>query len=284
MQGFAPYSPDYREPNNDESDSSDQNKIVQLESDEEEEPVRAPEKRPQGRKAAKRWSDEEDVALAKSWLTVSENPEVGNAQKRHGFYRKVTDHFHELMKDTSRTVDQIYSKWGDLNAAMKKWNGFYQQASMSRKSGEADNDVLKKALKDYKKVVKSKGFPHMSAWELVRDSPLWCDIPPAGFPWQSTAKRSKPDESMGSANAQMNLDEDDDVGIQHDRDGPHVYYEPDRPIALMGRQQEALDEQQKAVDLEFMMKDHSCYQDPMLQLILDRKREIAARWGWHCPF
>ncbi|KAL8225173.1 hypothetical protein R6Q57_017730 [Mikania cordata] len=236
MQGFAPYSPgtqqqfnrweqsfvhdqssqqfewqqqqfhqqspfqDYREPNNDESDSSDQNKTVQLESDEEEEPVRAPEKRPQGRKAAKRWSDEEEVALAKSWLTVSENPEVGNAQKRDGFYRKVTDHFHELMKDTARTVDQIYSKWGDLNAAMKKWNGFYQQASMSRKSGEADNDVLKKALKDYKKVVKSKGFPHMSAWELVRDSPLWCDIPPAGCPSQSTAKRSKPDESMGSAN------------------------------------------------------------------------------------
>ncbi|KAL8231761.1 hypothetical protein R6Q57_001539 [Mikania cordata] len=163
MQGFAPYSPDYREPNNDESDSSDQNKTLQLESDEEEEPVRAPEKRPQGRKAAKRWSDEEEVALAKSWLTVSENHEVGNAQKRDGFYRKITDHFHELMKDTSRTVDQIYSKWGDLNAAMKKWNGFYQQASMSRKSGEADNDVLKKALKDYKKVVKSKGFPHMSA-------------------------------------------------------------------------------------------------------------------------
>ncbi|KAL8205564.1 hypothetical protein R6Q57_009115 [Mikania cordata] len=120
MQGFAPYSPgtqqqfnrweqsfvhdqssqqfewqqqqfhqqspfqDYREPNNDESDSSDQNKTLQLESDEEEKPVRAPEKRPQGRKAAKRWSDEEEVALAKSWLTVSENPKVGNAQKRDG--------------------------------------------------------------------------------------------------------------------------------------------------------------------------------------------------------
>ncbi|KAL8225315.1 hypothetical protein R6Q57_017872 [Mikania cordata] len=135
-----------------------------------------------------------------------------------------------LPKDTSRTVDQIYSKWGDLNAAIKKWNGFYQQASMSRKSGEADNDVLKKTLKDCKKVVKSKGFPHMSAWELVRDSPLWCDIPPAGCPSQSTTKRSKPDESMGSANAQMNLDKDDDVGIQHDRDGPRVYYEPDRPV------------------------------------------------------
>ncbi|KAC9488807.1 hypothetical protein E3N88_45753 [Mikania micrantha] len=55
--------------------------------------------------------------------------------------------------------------------------------------------------------------------------------------------------------------------------------EKDARVALMRRQQHALDEQQKAVDLEFMMKDHTIYQEPMLQLILDRKREIAARWG-----
>ncbi|KAL8216576.1 hypothetical protein R6Q57_023413 [Mikania cordata] len=77
-----------------------------------------------GKKApTKRWIDEEEVALAKSWLINSENPDV-------------TDHFHQLMKDNSRTLDQIYSKWNDLNSAMKKWNGFYQQASMNRKSGE----------------------------------------------------------------------------------------------------------------------------------------------------
>ncbi|KAL8231304.1 hypothetical protein R6Q57_001082 [Mikania cordata] len=156
MQGFAPYSPGTQQQFNrweqsfvhDQSSQQfewqQQQQFHQQSPFQEEEPVRAPEKRPQRRKAAKRWSDEEGVALAKSWLTVSENPEVGNTQKRDGFYRKVTDHFHELMKDTSRTVDQIYSKWGDLNATMKKWNGFYQQASMSRKSGEADDDVLKK--------------------------------------------------------------------------------------------------------------------------------------------
>ncbi|KAL8223002.1 hypothetical protein R6Q57_020401 [Mikania cordata] len=54
--------------------------------------------------------------------------------------------------------------------------------------------------------------------------------------------------------------------------------EKDARIQLMRRQQQALDEQQKTVDLEFMMKDHTIYQEPMLQLILDRKREIAACW------
>ncbi|KAD4386339.1 hypothetical protein E3N88_26508 [Mikania micrantha] len=44
--------------------------------------------------------------------------------------------------------------------------------------------------------------------------------------------------------------------------------EKDARVALIRRQQQALDEQQKAVDLEFMMKDHTIYQEPMLQLIL----------------
>ncbi|KAL8240637.1 hypothetical protein R6Q59_013992 [Mikania micrantha] len=226
-----------------------------------------------------------------------------------------------------------------FKSSRKKWNGFYQQASMNRKRGEGDEQVLKKAMKDYKIMVKSKGFAHIQAWEMVRDNPLWCDISPVGCESQYTTKRPKPNESMGSANAHVNinLDDDEDININPDRDGPHIYYEPDRPtrkgkrsatsssshddliqqmaefnsfnkeesqqrfrlreeklrvlqeekdarVALMRRQQQALNEQQKAVDLEFMMKDHTIYQEPMLQLILDRKREIAARWGWHCPF
>ncbi|KAL8238824.1 hypothetical protein R6Q59_015391 [Mikania micrantha] len=235
----------------------------------------------------------------------------------------VTEHFHHLVKDRSRTVDQIYFKWNDMNASMKKWNGFYQQFSMNRKNGEGDEQVLKTAMKNYRMLVKSKGFAHIQAWEMVRDNPLW----------------PKPNESMGSANAHIdiNLDDDEDININLDRDGPRIYYEPDRPtrkgkrsaasssshdeliqqmaefnsfnkeesqqrfrhreeklrvlqeekdarVALMRRQQHALDKQQKAVDLEFMIKDHTIYQEPMLQLILNSKREIAARWGWHCPF
>ncbi|KAL8227004.1 hypothetical protein R6Q57_016836 [Mikania cordata] len=145
-------SQDYHDHNQDDSDSSEHNKSVQVESEkEEEEPVRRTGKKAIGKKApAKRWSDEEEVALARSWLTISENPDVGNAQKKDGFYRKifltlfkltkkVTEHFYHLMKDKSRTVDQIYSKWNDMNSSMKKWNDFYQQASMNRKRGEGMN-------------------------------------------------------------------------------------------------------------------------------------------------
>ncbi|KAL8188581.1 hypothetical protein R6Q57_029869 [Mikania cordata] len=107
QQAFQQQSPfhDYRDHTQYDSDSRDHNKSVQVES-EEEEPVRPIGNKAIGKKTpAKRWTDEEEVALAKSWLTISENHEVGNAQKRDGFYRKVTDHFHQLMKDNSRTLD-----------------------------------------------------------------------------------------------------------------------------------------------------------------------------------
>ncbi|KAL8267375.1 hypothetical protein R6Q59_004719 [Mikania micrantha] len=87
LLGWATLSSDYRDHNQDDSDSSEH---VQVESEEEEEeeeqePVRRPGKKPIGKKApAKRWSDEEEVALARAWLTISENPDVGNAQKRDG--------------------------------------------------------------------------------------------------------------------------------------------------------------------------------------------------------
>ncbi|KAL8244646.1 hypothetical protein R6Q59_010904 [Mikania micrantha] len=128
------------------------------------------------------------------------------------------------MKDNSRTVDQIYSKWNDLNSGMKKWNGFYQQASMNRKSGEGNEHVLKKAMKNYKSVVKSKGFPHIQAWEMVRDNSLWCDIPPVGCQSQSTTKRPKPNESMGSMNAHINLDDGEDIDGQHDHAAEETLY------------------------------------------------------------
>ncbi|KAL8240933.1 hypothetical protein R6Q59_014288 [Mikania micrantha] len=78
-----------------------------------------------------------------------------------------------LVKDMSRTVDQIYSTWNDMNASMKKWNGFHQQVLMNRKSSEGDEQVLKKAMKNYKILVKSKGFGYIQGWEMVRDNPLW---------------------------------------------------------------------------------------------------------------
>ncbi|KAD5507733.1 hypothetical protein E3N88_15436 [Mikania micrantha] len=82
QQAFQQQSPFH-----DDLDSSEHNKSVQVESEEEEEeePVRPTGKKAIGKKApGKCWTDEEEVALARSWLTIYENPDVGHErlQKR----------------------------------------------------------------------------------------------------------------------------------------------------------------------------------------------------------
>ncbi|KAL8236708.1 hypothetical protein R6Q59_017789, partial [Mikania micrantha] len=97
----------YRDINQDDSDSSEHNKSVQVESEEEkeQEPVRRMGKKPIGKKApAKRWSDEEEVALARAWLTISENPDVGNAQKRDDL----------KMRKSGGKVGRHRAKWGKV--------------------------------------------------------------------------------------------------------------------------------------------------------------------------
>ena len=90
------------------------------------------------------------------------------------------------MKDNYRTVDQIYSKWGDLNHHLRKFNGFFHQASNRQKSGEGDEDIILNAMKLYQQNFKAKGFSHIEAWKEVRYKPNWYQQPSPGDDTQPT--------------------------------------------------------------------------------------------------
>lgn len=115
---------------------------------------------------------------------------------------------------------------------MKKFNGIYQQVLSRRGSGEGDEQLLTKALRVYKDNVKARGFDHVSAWQEVRAEPLWCDIPPVGYGSQPPNIRGRTPDTAGSEYADFHADTqnlDDDDTVQLDRDGPRIYYEPERP-------------------------------------------------------
>ncbi|KAL8233220.1 hypothetical protein R6Q57_002998 [Mikania cordata] len=121
-QSYQQDQQNYRDHNQDDSDSSEHNKSVQVESEEEEEePVRRTRKKAIGKKTpAKRWSDEEEVALARSWLTISENLDVGNAQKKDVFYRK------------GKRSAASFSSHEELIQQMAEFNSFNIEESQQR--------------------------------------------------------------------------------------------------------------------------------------------------------
>jgi hypothetical protein len=54
--------------------------------------------------------------------------------------------------------------------------------------------------------------------------------------------------------------------------------------ATMDAQREAIIQEQLDRDIETFMKPHDNVPPQFLQIILDRKREIAKKHGWECDF
>ena len=77
-----------------------------------------------GRRA---WTSDEEVALTKAYLHISENKKTSNQQKRDQFWRRVISHFSKLPGSTERNMDQMTSKLGDLNRKMSKFNAYFIQ-------------------------------------------------------------------------------------------------------------------------------------------------------------
>ena len=74
------------------------------------------------------WPPEQEAALAKAWVQISESKKYGNEQKSDGFWKRVLEHYANTMGSTSRTVHGLATKWKTMNAAMGLFNGVYIQA------------------------------------------------------------------------------------------------------------------------------------------------------------
>ncbi|PWA51119.1 myb-like domain, Myb/SANT-like DNA-binding domain protein [Artemisia annua] len=83
---------------------------------------------PPKRKVNTNWSPEEEEALAKAWIKISVDKQVGDRQTKQGFWKRVLKHYQSLMPRSQRTKDQLNSKWTPMNASIVAFNGYFQQA------------------------------------------------------------------------------------------------------------------------------------------------------------
>nr|GEV34989.1 hypothetical protein [Tanacetum cinerariifolium] len=57
------------------------------------------------------WTIEEEIALCKTWVSMSENNIEGNGKKASGFWTEVTEFFHKEMGEQKRSYDSVNYKW-----------------------------------------------------------------------------------------------------------------------------------------------------------------------------
>ncbi|PWA46385.1 myb-like domain, Myb/SANT-like DNA-binding domain protein [Artemisia annua] len=167
----------------------------------EEEEVEEVEEVPRpGKKPANNWTSDEEEALAKAWIKISVDRDVGDRQKKEGFWGRVTKHFKTLVPRTQRTHHQLNSKWTPMHQMIQAFNGYYIQAKRLKGSGCDDLQVYETVQYDFEKQFR-KAFSHTKAWNILKDQEKWKEQPVVGQASESTGS-SKKRKSSESSSAQ----------------------------------------------------------------------------------
>jgi len=88
------------------------------------------------------YSIEEDMALVRSWLHISEDAVVGRDQKSSKLWQRILDTFHQFLgKVTERNLQGLQNRWQTISHDVSKFCGHYNKIGRLNPSGW--NDQLK---------------------------------------------------------------------------------------------------------------------------------------------
>ncbi|KAL8246416.1 hypothetical protein R6Q59_007632 [Mikania micrantha] len=120
----------------------------------------------------------EEVALARAYIDISEDPFIGNNQTSTEIWKQFRAQFFSAMGlDSCQTNDMISGKWHDLQRV-------WIQHHNNRKNDENDETVKNEALMTYAR--ENESFFHIAVWQVMRKSTKWHTVPKL-----QTSKRTK---------------------------------------------------------------------------------------------
>ncbi|XP_022024749.1 uncharacterized protein LOC110925089 [Helianthus annuus] len=162
---------------------------------------------------AKRWTVEEECALARAWVDVSENQRVGVNQTKTQFWDRIRALFWTSVGNKSRTVDMISGHWNEIRRKVGLFGNLYNKNWPNRKSGQSDFDVYNYTMDEYFQEMNVM-FSQRPVWEILKKSTKWHLVPLVvdGQLSKRTKTSSSQDVSQGSSNARtgINLNNPDD--------------------------------------------------------------------------
>ncbi|GER36361.1 glutathione S-transferase THETA 3 [Striga asiatica] len=129
--------------------------------------------------AKKDWSKEEEIALTKAWLYVSEDAEVGNNQKGAAMWDRILEAWKENMGvtcNTARNNNSLQLKWSKMQFAVSKFHAQYERLERHPQSGSNSDDpgtYIINAMRSYEDFVGAP-FKFIHCWEILIKNPKWC--------------------------------------------------------------------------------------------------------------
>jgi hypothetical protein len=144
-------------------------------------------------KKGKNFSADEERALCRSFLAVSQDPVCGNGQRNMAFWERITTNYNHNKPRSCpiRPARSLESKWSHIKHDVAKFCGVFKQVSDCRESGASAEDVLERALEFYKdRHPKQQGFAFLHCWHLLKEVPRW---------WQSAQDIQRRGSGGGAA-------------------------------------------------------------------------------------
>nr|GEX67911.1 hypothetical protein [Tanacetum cinerariifolium] len=90
------------------------------------------------------WTAEEEIALAKGWLSISENSNHGNERRKAGFWCEVLQYIKSKTKQHDhRTYGMVCGKWKTVHPSVIRFCEIYNNViCMARESGAGEADYV----------------------------------------------------------------------------------------------------------------------------------------------
>lgn len=91
---------------------------------------------PQIKERNRNWTNDEDEALCKAWLQISEDAIAGSDQPRVRLWDRVLCEFHKVLgRETERISSALMNRWSLLQSHLNKYSGFVQMVKRHPTSG-----------------------------------------------------------------------------------------------------------------------------------------------------
>ncbi|KAH7858964.1 hypothetical protein Vadar_029879 [Vaccinium darrowii] len=119
------------------------------------------------------WIKEEDEALCKAWLRISEDAVIGTDQPRGKLWERIQDEFNKIMgHETERNTTGLMHRWSTLQSHINKYSGCVRKIERSPTSGFNLEDSIGAAKKLY---YQSEGhnFKWDGCWLILKDTAKW---------------------------------------------------------------------------------------------------------------
>ncbi|GKA74342.1 RNA-directed DNA polymerase, eukaryota [Tanacetum coccineum] len=142
---------------------------------------------------------EEETALCKGWVRISEDSVKGNARKKRGFWIEILKYMHETCPITQRqTYDMVNEKWKTVLPKVATFCGVYGNTILMYTIGAGDANYLQRAMTNYHA---EYGVPItlLHCWEMLKECDKWSSGEVSLFMQEKEEGKNKRYKSSGSS-------------------------------------------------------------------------------------